>query len=253
MKKEKIYSQSNNRPDEGDVAFFAQYRDLCKITPEGILFIYPESEQTYKNVPIIKKQKIDTDNVKYIGFQNTRLHDVRMSSNKTVGFFLYDSKFEHICERPWDYYNRLGQYKQVMSPDLSCFSDMSIAEQWMSVFRSRLVGAYWQYCGLTVIPTITWSNSNSFSFCFSGLEKGSVVAVSTIGTSAVKEIYMAGYREMCRVIKPEVVICYCNPYLEMRRYADVIEAEHEAHIARRKARFRPLPGQITFYDLCDNF
>jgi len=39
----------------------------------------------------------------------------------------------------------------------------------------------------------------------------------------------------------------------MRQYADVIEAEHEAHIARREVRFRQLPGQIAFYDFRDNF
>lgn len=33
--------------------------------------------------------------------------------------------------------------------------------------------------GLRVVPTVNWGTKESFDFCFSGIEKGSIVAVST--------------------------------------------------------------------------
>ena len=32
-----------------------------------------------------------------------------------------------------------------------------------NVFRTRFVGAYWQICGYSVIPTASWGNLSSFS------------------------------------------------------------------------------------------
>lgn len=33
--------------------------------------------------------------------------------------------------------------------------------------------------GIRVIPTVAWSDRGSFDFCFKGIPKGSIVAVST--------------------------------------------------------------------------
>lgn len=53
-------------------------------------------------------------------------------------------------------------------------------------------------------------------FCFDGIPKGSVVAVSTIGVRKEKSLFMQGYEEMMRKIKPKVVICYGEPFEEMK-------------------------------------
>jgi hypothetical protein len=83
---------------------------------------------------------------------------------------------------------------------------MTITDQWQNIYRNMLVGAYWQHCGLTVIPTVSWSDERSFGFCFSGLEKGSAVAVSTNGTGETRSRFMAGFAELCRVVEPRLVI-----------------------------------------------
>ena len=63
--------------------------------------------------------------------------------------------------------------------------------------------------GLRVIPTVNWGDESTFDFCFEGIEKGSVVAVSTYMASEhnnrcdQKEWFMAGYQEMLRRIEPE--------------------------------------------------
>lgn len=61
-----------------------------------------------------------------------------------------------------------------------------------------------------------WGEPNTFWFCFDGIPKGSIVAVSTIGVRKEKSLFMQGYEEMMRKIKPKVVICYGEPFEEMK-------------------------------------
>lgn len=79
--------------------------------------------------------------------------------------------------------------------------------------------------GIKVIPTVNWGLENTFDFCFNGIEKGSVVAVSTYMVSEhgnhsdQKEFFMKGYNEMLKRIEPELIICYHEPFPEMRQYS----------------------------------
>ena len=94
--------------------------------------------------------------------------------------------------------------------------------QLYNVFRNRWCGAYWVSKGLRVIPTVNWGDESTFDFCFEGIERGSVVAVSTYMASEhdnrcdQKEWFLAGYNEMLRRIEPEKIICCNTPFPEMQ-------------------------------------
>ncbi len=101
------------------------------------------------------------------------------------------------------------------------YTDMNPTIQLYNTFRNRWVGAYLADKGIKVIPTVSWGLENTFDFCFNGIEKGSVVAVSTYMVSEhgnhrdQKEFFMKGYNEMLRRVEPELVICYNTPFPEM--------------------------------------
>lgn len=78
--------------------------------------------------------------------------------------------------------------------------------------------------GIKVIPTVRWGDLASFNFCFDGIEKGSIVAVSTVGVKKQKSLFMLGYNEMLSRIKPSKIICYGKPFDEMK--GDVIEVDY---------------------------
>ena len=73
---------------------------------------------------------------------------------------------------------------------------MPKAIQLFNVFRNRWVGAYWQSKGITVIPTVSWSDTASYEFCFDGIENGSIVAVGMIGCKRNKTAFMRGFDAM---------------------------------------------------------
>ncbi|MCL2137754.1 MAG: DUF4417 domain-containing protein [Coriobacteriia bacterium] len=172
-----------------------------------------------------------------------------LAPKRNFRIFKDDSRFERVCCKPWEYVDRLSQYKQVMTPDVSCYIDMPLEEQWHNTFLNRIIGKYWQTRGLIVIPTISWSDKQSYSFAFTGIEIGCIVAVSTIGTHEYYDMFMDGFIEMCNQINPEAVVCYCPPYQEMYHYSKVVYVEYEGRLARFNAKHRPNPNQLTLFDI----
>ncbi len=110
----------------------------------------------------------------------------------------------------------------MLTPDFSMYTEMPLAMLLYNTFRNRWCGAYLADKGLRVIPTVNWGNEDSFDFCFEGIPKGSVVAVSTYMVSEhnnhadQKEFFLKGYEEMLRRIEPETILCYHQPFPEMK-------------------------------------
>lgn len=67
-----------------------------------------------------------------------------------------------------------------------------------------------------IIPNVGWGDTSTFEFCFDGIEKGSIVAVGTIGCKRSKLAFMRGYNEMLKRIEPSAVICFGKPFAEMQ-------------------------------------
>ncbi len=177
-------------------------------------FLYYGNSVGEYNMPIIKKQDIDVDKIKFLSYTNTKVEDSE-NQNKTIHFFTYDWKFEKVYENASEELAKLSQYYCLLSPDFSLFTNMPLALQIESVFKNRWCGAYWQSKGLKVIPTVSWGALKSFEFCFDGIEEGSVVAVSTYYRENCEKEFMLGYNEMLKRIKPSMVLCYDQPFKSM--------------------------------------
>ncbi len=156
-----------------------------------------------------------------IGFDKTHVED-QNHLDRMVHFFLYDYRFERVWKNPDNDIEKLSRYRAVLSPDFSMYLEMASVMQLYNVFRNRWCGTCWASKGIRVIPTVNWGDESTFDFCFEGIEKGSVVAVSTYMASEhdnrcdQKEWFMAGYNEMLRRIEPEKIICYNTPFPEMQ-------------------------------------
>lgn len=132
-------------------------------------------------------------------------------ADKGVHLFLDDYQFERLWRYPDRYADMLSQFRYVMTPDFSTYTDFPLAIQIYNHYRKHWVGAYLQEAGARVIPTISWSTPDSYDWCFDGEPVGGVVAVSSVGTQngkAKKELFLAGYEEMVRRLQPETIIFY---------------------------------------------
>lgn len=184
-------------------------------------------------IPVIPKAEFDEEEfrgLRLIGFDKTKLEDER-HLGRIVHFFLYDYKFERVWKDPDHDIEKLRRYRAVLSPDFSMYLEMHPLMQLYNTFRNRWCGAYFASKGMRVIPTVSWGDERSFAFCFEGIPKGSTVAVSTYMVSEhgnradQKPFFMKGYEELLRRVEPERILCYHEPFPEMR--GNIVPIDYE--------------------------
>lgn len=100
-----------------------------------------------------------------------------------------------------------------MTPDFSLYTDFPKAIQIYNHYRKHWIGAFLQSWGISVIPTIAWSDKESFKWCFDGTPKDSIVAVSSVGTQKAKDtkkMFLQGWEAMIENLHPKKIIFYGN-------------------------------------------
>lgn len=166
-------------------------------------------------IPRVKKQIIDINDISLVAYSDTRANDNEENRKCGVHFFVDDYRFEGIYKQPDKSLKKLSQYAFLLTPDYSTYADMDLWRQMESVAHNRWVGAYWQSKGLKVIPTVSWGDARSYSFCFDGIEPNAIVAVGMIGCKSNKLAFMRGYNAMMEKLSPSDIICFGNPFREM--------------------------------------
>ena len=175
------------------------------------------------NMPVIKRCDVNLEKSILIGADKIRKSESNENIFKTVHFFVDDNKLDKYFNEAEKYLPRLAQYPHVLTPDYSLYTDMPLAIQIHNTFKSRWCGAYWQEHNLSVIPTVSWSTENSYAFCFDGLEYGTAVAVSTLGSLTNKELFLKGYFKMKECINPKQVLCFGKAFPEMGAEVIVVD------------------------------
>ena len=167
-------------------------------------------------IPVIKRQNIDISNVRLISCADTRFNDRPENKLCGVHFFVDDYRFETIYRNPDKTLPKFSQYAFLLSPDFSTYADMHPWRQLESIAHSRWCGAYWQSKGLKVIPTISWSTPSSYSYCFDGVEIGSVVAVGIIGCRKNKAAFCEDTARCLRLFNLKQLYALVNRFLKWR-------------------------------------
>lgn len=165
----------------------------------------------YYGFPVLSATQITGD--KMLRFCDWK--EIDDPENYIAHFYYDDYKFISAWREPDKYIDRLRQFKAVVAPDFSLYTDFPIALQILSCYRRQWCGAYWQSLGLDVIPDVVWGTKESFDFCFDGIPKHSTVAVSTVGVKRDREwnnetdsLFRDGYNEMLKRLEPTTILFY---------------------------------------------
>jgi len=125
--------------------------------------------------------------------------------------FVDDYQFERLWNHPKRYINPLKRFQCVFTPDFSLYMDMPMAMKVWNTYRSRMIGQFFQKQGIKVIPTVSWAEPGTYDFCFDGIEKGSIVAVSTTGCirdDSARNTWIDGMKAMIERIHPSKILAY---------------------------------------------
>lgn len=196
-------------PDDEDEGYYGDERERTYNAYNMQLVDYVGLTSDKWQMPIIYKTDFVPDDL--IGFKYVKADNNASANSAGIHCFIDDYQFERVWNRPDEYIELVRPYQCFLSPDFSLYTDMTMPTKIWNVYRSRLIGAYYQAQGIEVIPTVQWAGQDTFEFCFKGIEKGGTVAVSTIGVKEDPECYslwVAGMQEMIKQLKPKTILVY---------------------------------------------
>lgn len=136
---------------------------------------------------------------------------IQAPPNSALHFFIDDYRFESVWNKPED---RLWDFRRlaaVITPDFSFWPETPRAAQMWQVYRAAWLGAFWQSEGIWVIPSLTWADEATWSWCFDFIEPGGTVAVSPYHarrTALDREFFAAGLAAGLRATRPSRLLVY---------------------------------------------
>lgn len=133
------------------------------------------------------------------------------NKRKYVHFYIHDKGFASVLTATNKYIDLLRQFDGVITPDPTLLIGQAKCLQETNTYMNRAVGFYLQKNGIPIIPNIRWSDESSFEYCFLGVPKKSIVAISTHGcikSKVQKQIFKTGLREMLKVLEPTDVVVH---------------------------------------------
>ncbi len=162
-------------------------------------------------MPIVRKTdlcSIDWENLKAIGVQNASPRNV--DKNTLILMFNYDKKLLSLWNNPLKKIGLFQGFAAIATPDYSIYPNMNENEIRHNVFMSRWLGVTWQNYNCIVLPTVGWATPDTYDICFSGLEYGSVVVISTLGCKENIDSFIPGFKELKARINPPLYIVLGN-------------------------------------------
>lgn len=144
--------------------------------------------------------------------------ETAVGTNEAIGHFEKDISFADILIHPESYIEDLSRFKYVIPIDASLYRDAPLAVQVTNLYRSRAIGSYYQRKGINVIPLVRWGNEYTYTskyfpekIAFLGVEKNSIIAISTYGCIRTKEdkyYFSSGLYEMLNTLEPKAILVY---------------------------------------------
>lgn len=128
-----------------------------------------------------------------------------------VHFYIDDVDFEQVWKNPERYVGLLSKFACVIMPDFSVYNDVAIPVQHWNIYRSRVLGMYWQSMGMKVIPTIPFAGYEFNCYATLGLPTDSIVAVSTVGSIRNRDkrvAFQSGLDVIWFHLRPRIILVY---------------------------------------------
>lgn len=134
----------------------------------------------------------------------------------TVVFYKDDYKFDGIKSGIWAEPKKcirvLSKFKGgVITPDFAMNQDLPEPWKIFNVYRKQVFGFYFVKNGLKVCNNVRWGTEETWRYCFDGIDRGSMVAISTLGclkNPVNRRRYAEGLDQMVQRLEPPIILVY---------------------------------------------
>ena len=141
--------------------------------------------------------------------------ELDFSDDSFVCFYVDDYKFDGP-RGIWHDYNFalkvLCHFAGIITPDFSTYQDFPEPIKLYNTYRMRAFGYWLGRNGVSVINNLRWGTSETYEYCFDGVETNTIVAIGTCGGSPRKKVdrsrFEAGLSELVKRLKPHTIIVY---------------------------------------------
>ena len=133
-----------------------------------------------------------------------------------ICFYIDDQKFDGkrcgIWTDPYYALSIIKHFKGIITPDFSTYQDFPDPLKRYNTYRMRAFGYWVGENGVEVINNIRWGSEETYSYCFDGVDRNSIIAIGTVGGGPKKlddrERFINGLTVMVDRIAPKTIIVY---------------------------------------------
>ena len=147
--------------------------------------------------------------------------------------YIHDFLFSNLITDTKNHLSEIASYDGFICPDPTITIGGSRTINQAQVYFSRAVGFYAQKNGIFAIPCVRWGDRSTYDYCFLGVPKNYIVAISTHGcispckenNNELRKAFISGLPIMLERLKPKYVVVYgrmpkeiFNPYLKLTTF-----------------------------------
>lgn len=130
--------------------------------------------------------------------------------------FIHDYRFSSLITDTKRHIEDLTGFDGIICPDPTLTIGGSRTINQAQVYFSRAVGFYLQKNGVFAVPCVRWGDESTFDYCFLGVPKNYIVAISTHGcimrckenNNKLRSIFSNGLKIMLERLAPKYVVVY---------------------------------------------
>lgn len=138
------------------------------------------------------------------------------NKNVFLHCFIHDFQFSNLITDTSKHVEEISTFDGMICPDPTISIGGSKTINQAQVYFSRAVGFYLQKNGVFAIPCVRWGDESTFKYCFLGVPKNYIVAISTHGcimpckenNNLLRNIFIKGLPVMLNTLKPKYVVVY---------------------------------------------
>jgi hypothetical protein len=146
-----------------------------------------------------------------------------------LNFYVDEKKLRRLLWDPARFVSGWEGIWGMSSPDFSIWDGWPPQFRQTATWLNRTIGRVFTDHGLIVVPHLRWCDRSDYDHCFAGVERGSVVAVSTHGSwraGKLRHGFVMGLGDLKERLAPPAVIFHGPIDQIVRRELSGIEIIH---------------------------
>ena len=185
-----------------------------------------------------------------------RRGDASFFCNAFVCFYLDDYRFDGpkkgIWTCPESVEKTLRHFDGVVTPDFSTYQDFPEFLKGYNTLRMRQFGYWLGRLGHQVVNNVRWGTSETWDYCFNGIDRNSMVCVGTVGGNPKKledrARFNSGFYEMIKRLQPNCILVYGSsryPCFEEARASGIRIVSYEGKTSKSFSRIQKARSSMT--------